>query len=628
MESLNHSGSFSEISCPRLLVRLHLAPFTGTLRISQGALLKLLYFQNGEIAMASSNDQGDHLAPILMRAGKLKSEQLELARKQTKPGTSLARVLVQMGFLNSGELFAAARQQLRQITGSVLGLTDGKYEIQEGYFPREITSLNVDTRDLLLDLIQELPDRSFVLLEVGAPDTVYFPAPSAPESPVKLPKAWQEYAGRFSEPMTVHAFGQLSSLDDFGASKAVYGLHLLGILETRPAEAQAVPIPAEAPALSKEAVGGGAPVPISLVDTPETAEPPEAPPAPPGPEAVREEAAATAIPEERPGPPLVPSPVFETPGAGSPTPEKTAAGPTRTGATGSSREIVSRGAPIRMEFKDPIPPPAPPSRSSGPWGILSILAGIAILAGAFAWFVFLKGSPAPADVSPARVSGTQEAAGTDRAAEPEASQEPPPAVPAAEAQPPAESSPAPAAGGETPAEQKASAIPLEGNPGAGPPREQAAPPTEPVRESAVTPTAPADGGAAAAKRVSDIPPFGAADRFFEARERLDAGDYGAAAASWLDMVAQEKKNAFTLQIAIACAEESVRKAARRTRGSATFFTVPFPLAGKSCYRLCWGAYPTLEKAQAAKSSVPSFFLSEGGKPVVVSLGKLSPPGKS
>ena len=103
MESVNNSGTFAEVSFPRLLVHLHQDRFDGTLRVTQQGPVKLLYFQRGEIAMASSNDSRDHLAPILIREGKLKSEQLDLARKSAKPGTSLARVLVQMGFLTSGE---------------------------------------------------------------------------------------------------------------------------------------------------------------------------------------------------------------------------------------------------------------------------------------------------------------------------------------------------------------------------------------------------------------------------------------------------------------------------------------------------------------------------------------------
>jgi hypothetical protein len=132
-------------------------------------------------------------------------------------------------------------------------------------------------------------------------------------------------------------------------------------------------------------------------------------------------------------------------------------------------------------------------------------------------------------------------------------------------------------------------------------------------------------GAPVRGAIAKIPPFDAAGRFFEGRSKLDAGDPASAAGSWLQMTTEESRNGFTIQIAIACQEDSVTKASERTRGSVEFFMVPFPLQGKTCYRLCWGAYPTLEEAQAGKASVPDFFRSDGGDLVVVSLKKLAPP---
>jgi len=620
MESVNNSGTFADISCPRLLVRLHLARFTGTLRISQGAVLKFLYFQTGEIAMASSNDQGDHLAPILMRAGKLKTEQMELARKQAQPGTSLARVLVQMGFLTSGELFSGARQQLRQIVGSVLSLAGGRYEIQSEYFPREITSLNVETRELLLDLVQDLPERSFVLLEVGAPDTIYFPAlaPSPGAALPKLPKRWQDCAGRFSGPMTIHAFGQAAGLDDFAASKTVYGLHLFGLLGTKSAEPEGVPVPEEVSAQSPGESVGVEPIPGPLMAAAEVPEPekPAIVVVPSEPEEVARQGEtggwiAPAVPEGAPGPSPDPA-SLEPKVEGGPAP---AAWLSPENA-GDGEDLVARGEPIRLEFKDPLTSPSPPARTAGPWGILSIMAGIAILVATFAWFVFLKGSPAPAGVSPAppEKEATASESGSAEAGPPHAPE-------------------ATQGGGEA---GETGSIPtdepsLAQSAGlAGP---QAPAPTSsagtkgPAGAAVASPgeEGPASPPPSAAEQIPGVPPFAAADRFQEARTLLDSGDFAAAAGSWLETTRQETKNTFTLQLAIACQEESVKKAARRTRGSVDFFMVPFFLEGRSCYRLCWGAYASQEEARAGKAAVPAFFLDEGGKPVVVSLGKLAPP---
>ena len=114
----------------------------------------------------------------------------------------------------------------------------------------------------------------------------------------------------------------------------------------------------------------------------------------------------------------------------------------------------------------------------------------------------------------------------------------------------------------------------------------------------------------------------------DARARLDAGEFASAAKAWADALRPGGAGSFTLQIAIACQEESLQKAATRTRGADRFFALPFSLQGRSCYRLCWGTYSTLDEAQAAKPSIPAFFLEEGGRPVVVSLQRaLSPEGR-
>src|SRR5262249_29251446 len=114
------------------------------------------------------------------------------------------------------------------------------------------------------------------------------------------------------------------------------------------------------------------------------------------------------------------------------------------------------------------------------------------------------------------------------------------------------------------------------------------------------------------------------DLFAEVRAKLDRGDYPGAADAGRAAIRDHALPGFTLQIAIACQPDSVRKAAKQSRGSSAFFIVPFSLSGRACYRLCWGNYSTLDEARTGKSSVPTEFLAEGGSPVVVSFAKLVP----
>jgi hypothetical protein len=611
MEPVKNSGTLSEISCPRLLAHLHRTRFDGTLRVSRGALLKLLYFQGGEIAMASSNDQGDHLAPILIRAGKLKPEQMALARKSTKAGTSLARVLVQMGFLTSGELFAGARQQLRQIVGSILGMTEASYEIQGGFFPREITSLNVDTREMLLDLIRDLSDRSFVLLEVGAPDTVYVPAKDSANGSdgPRLPRAWKDHAERFSSPLAIHEFGQMSSLDDFSASKVVYGLSLFGCLAPHRQEESGT----ESPTTGTDSEAASLPEPVApaelaVEEAPDSSSEEPSPDLTQGAESLPAESEVEPIPTFRerfhsvkplevPPRPMPEPPVPTFPDS-APALEESTHAPEETPASLAGIENVSSGGPIRLEFKGTFAEKLPPVKPSRPWAMASILGGIVLLALTSYWFIFLR-TPGASGNETASAPAVQEAPSVEPASRDSA------ASGDVEADHPGVATGA--AAGET-SETDHSA------PASSPPPEVSTIPEEasgqvapPSKEPPVQPSPAGSAGI----------PVG----FHAARSRLDAGEYASAAQSWAGAFGAEASRSFTIQIAIACQPETLKKAARRTPNSDQFFVLPFALGGRPCYRLCWGVYESLDSAQSARSSVPSFFLDEGGQPVVVSFQK-------
>ncbi len=643
METVKKSGSLSEISCPRLLAHLHRNRFDGTLRLSRGALLKLLYFQGGEIAMASSNDQADHLAPILIRAGKLKSEQMDLARKSTRPGVSLARVLVQMGFLTSGELFAGARQQLRQIVGSVLPLTDAGYEIQGGFFPREITSLNVDTRELLLDLIRDLTDRSFVLLEVGAPDTVYVPAAGgngADTAP--LPRRWKELVERFGQPMAIRDFGQAAGLDDFSASKIVYGLSLLGRLSPEHPPVEETPeVPAVADSddagpmraaeepLSKpersELSPGAEPIRVVSIggdieraeapmgDVADSGEPsgsdPLAPPAAPHP-------AASSIPE-------VPAESVLTTARPATQEEPSAASTSLAeDETVPPRQATSSLTPIREEVPILRTAHLPRSEPSRPWTILSILSGIALLALVSYWFVFLRTPVGAADTAAANASAPREAAPVE-ASPADVGTTPsgtPPEAPAQGEAPPSGATDA-APSTQTPDPGAVKPGSTAGETSSATPSETAAPhPTASDASSPPPPASPAASPGVEAPRAGSV----ASAAWAKARAQLDAGEHAAAARSFSQALRPQAAS-FTLQIAIACQEESLRKAARGTHPDDPFFVTPFLLQGRSCFRLCFGVYPSIDQAERAAAAIPPVLAEGGTRPVVIALRRITAP---
>jgi len=117
------------------------------------------------------------------------------------------------------------------------------------------------------------------------------------------------------------------------------------------------------------------------------------------------------------------------------------------------------------------------------------------------------------------------------------------------------------------------------------------PATQPVavtKKPAATakPAAPAAGGAAYEKGLS----------------HFKAGSYEDASATWKTML-RDQGSVYTVQIVVACQIDTVKNAFSKF-GSRKIFTVPLTLSGRTCYRVCYGTFPSKEAAAAAIDALP------------------------
>jgi septal ring-binding cell division protein DamX len=153
--------------------------------------------------------------------------------------------------------------------------------------------------------------------------------------------------------------------------------------------------------------------------------------------------------------------------------------------------------------------------------------------------------------------------------------------------------------------------------------------TEAPGPSKKSPPAPATNPARSERHSEPAParpatPFKNGAGYLEALRQLDAGDSRGSAQALLALIAAEDPARLTLQIMIACQEETVKAARARAGDGGAFFFVPFTLKGRDCFRVCWGLYPTREAAREAIPTLPEFFRSSGSQPVVLPLARLHP----
>jgi hypothetical protein len=624
MQDFPSQGPIDGLFLPRLVASLHLDEFEGALRLTFPDATKILYFKRGEIASAASNAEPDRLANILIQEGRLGTEQLDLARNSIPAGASLGKTLIDMGFLSPSELLQGARRQVRLIVVSCFRATSGAYEMVPGPLPPEVTSLGLNTRRLVFDCLQEAGDRAAVIREIGSMESVYRPTDrlALALSTLKLDPEIDRVARLLDGTATLRDLSSRTALDDFTVGKIVLALDLLRAAErVAPAAATVAERPAPvppAPAIrdavperAPHAVGHGRTIPVETEpeeEPPEPVDPADATedgevvifeedagdaegplelmPAKAPPQASEEVPAVAAAPAEPP-----PFPADELPAFAKPLPGESEAAEPQWQVDPETGERVHVG-PIEMTFDGKVGGRHGEARGLSRFMMAGV--GIAVLAAATIGFLILqRGTPAPEQ------GGERAEAGTIASA--------PPAAAAPDSQPSAAAAPESQPPATPPAEPER---PVRDDPATVPVPETVAP-----APSAPPATRPRLVRAAAA--VADDPGYA------RARQRLEQDDAAGAAGLFREVLSARRPSAVSLQLMIACQEDTVKGARRSAGGGSELYILPYTLKGRPCYRVLWGLYENAEDARAAVLSLPAG-LSEGTRPITVSVARLLP----
>lgn len=646
------SGNIDPSSFPFLLVSLHQQGATGSLKVDGPNYQKALYFRGGRVLFGSSNDPRDQLGSILVESGRLTPEQLEDVNAKVGPGSPLAKVLADSGFVSQRELSEAARAKVELILADILAYETGSFEFEDGVLPKGAVDLKLHPERLFLAATRRVAERGFVLRHLGGLDRVLRAAGDE-----GLREDLRSDCGGLVEALdgsrTLKEATALTRLDEFEAAKLACGLLFLG-LAAPAASAHAegpetfmalddeggfdLPGPAElgsAPVSSPLAPPAAPPAaeePIFLVppaspSQPPFSLPPEPTPAPPPPPLATPAPAQPelVLPVEPPQltpPPLAaapPRPV--TPAPAPPMPPAAPVTPQRLGPDGKlplvpppPRKPARPAAPDELSLR-----PAPPSKDD--------LAAVDALLHARSVEAPLSASTRPTP-PPARSPAWEPRFGqTAKPSRQRTGLSPlllgtiavllavavvaawylwlrQPAPPRPSARPSvatatpsaAPATPAPTATPEAPASVAPTpAAPASATPVATPPP-TAAPPA----------SAPPAGGSLA-----------------EARAALRSGAVARAGQLFATALRSAPRGSQTVQLMVACSDESVGKA-QAAVASDLLFVVPVTFNGRACQRLCWGVYDSPARAQAAMASLPAYFREGGAKPKPIALAEILP----
>ena len=565
------------------LFRLHREKATGVWKLGQDPS-RTVFLDYGDTVFAQSTHLADRLTTILVERGRITQAQMDYALANLKPGISIGKNLIEMGFITQRDLLDVAKLQVERIIHGCMAQADAMPAFESRELDAHVVRLPLNTPQLLLGGMLAIQDRGS-LLELLGPLNQVVVLQGKSLMDLSLPPDLGRLTTLLDGTHTLLELGREAQAEPLRVGAFALFLREMGwarLHEMPPLDRQALesalagdPEPLSPP-LAEAAEAPGEPS-ASLFNTIQEAARPttnlehlsqaldeEPIPEPAPPEPVLPEPEPLYLPEgltvpglaEEPEPTLhvetghadLPTPSVELPPLPEPEPE--------------AEPVPEPPAPLRVHLEpDPEPEPAPAEEAGAAprsglykWVALAAVVVVCLVAG---FLVLRRRHPAPT----------------------------PPA-------PPATSKPAPEPDRIRPEGAPSIAVPPQAAPTEAAKPEEAKPEPRPEPVKAVAAALP--------------------DRL----EALRKGDLDKASAQGAQHVKESKPDHWALRLEIACQGDTIRRVQDLFKDEKPdLFLLPMTLRdGRICYQILYGDYPTKDAAEKGSKRLPAAFGADRDRP--------------
>lgn len=610
---MNLEGEIWELELIPRLIELGSQSFTGALRFENDSVIKIVYFKEGNILSASTNDRADSIDEILLRSGKVTRDHVKQALSKRKETETLGDALLGLGFIAKRELAWARRVQLIGILRSIGEWQTGSFTIVADYLPKREEGTAFALPQIVLELILTDQDRSKYDKALESGSAVFRKSESFGDSfaALGLNQEAETITARIDGTLSAAEIASESGSDAFNVYKLLNALNLLGLVEKTE---KSLEVSLVAPQGSFDGLDAPPEPTLEMsldfgrdnvaIDLDGKFAPHE--PSTPEYEIPRLDTDSSVPPED------LDSYSYEAPatdgsgdlGLGYQDTAVPVVGGAKLAPPDPSEGLGSIEALRNFEVPEPQFPPiedriaqkqdkkkplsAPPARRARKTGLIAAVAvgAIAIVAaGGWYYLESTKGEDPAASA----------AAGTGRV-EPSASETVAETKPATTATAPAPTTATPAV--ERPEPNVMIEVP-------------AAMPAKPPVVAAVPPAAQSKPVAPppVQQPVATKPPTPSPVPATSSKYAAQAQQYAKEAATV----------PFTVQFALVCRDASIEGSIRN--GGSKIWFVPITHRGEACYKVYWGRYSTREQAERGIAEIPASL--RGGKPSVISPGTSS-----
>lgn len=241
-------GRLEDVHFSEILLTISQRKETGVLHVVRYRIEKDIYFQDGRIVFAKSNDRDERLGELVLRSGKIGYRHLDESSKKVVPGLRLGTILVQEGYLKASDLYLGVIQQVEEIVYSIFDWSEGTFAFRDGELPtKEVITLSISTPDIILKGIGRVWRWSWVRDWVGALNTVYVRKDDweSVAKKMSITPQIQSMIDLLEQPRLLEEILDISAMSNFETCKLLWALLIIGLIQPAMAQVSTLQMPFE-----------------------------------------------------------------------------------------------------------------------------------------------------------------------------------------------------------------------------------------------------------------------------------------------------------------------------------------------------------------------------------------------
>lgn len=233
-DDLSIQGTLAETTVPDLFRSIVRSSETAVVSLDAGGRTDTIYFYEGRIVSAASNDPDVGLAETLLRSGELDITQYNQAMERLVVARRIGGLLVELGYLKPEDLTRAIERQASAIILNALRYRAGSYTIEfTGQIPEGVIALPLPTERLILDGVRNIEYWSLITRGVGRLDRMLETVPDIDTRTFQLELTDEEthVISLLADPQSVEQICARSYLNDFLTLRTVWGLLAVNLIQ-------------------------------------------------------------------------------------------------------------------------------------------------------------------------------------------------------------------------------------------------------------------------------------------------------------------------------------------------------------------------------------------------------------